>query len=181
MYSLSQGKTEEEAQAVADQASNELKKLVSEARSTGDYSSITEFMSGQSEFFKNILPSTIYGGKDEYGNTIGAGGFTGSPTNYVGQDELGRFFDIDDPTADILANRSGFGGGGGGSSFGGGSSYAAGIGSGLFRRPKQLGDEEKIPSQLRLLQYMVNVHKGNPYTKLAMRKKDGGIATIVGD
>ena len=181
MYALSQGKTEEEAQAIADQASAELDKLVSEARSTGDYSSVTEFMSGQSEFFKNILPSTIYGGKDEYGNIIGAGGFTGSSTNYVGMDERGQFFDIEDPTADILANRAGFGGGGGGSSFGGGSSYAAGIGSGLFNRPKQLGDDENIPPQLRLLQYMVNVHRGNPYTKLAMRKKDGGLASIVGD
>ena len=63
----------------------------------------------------------------------------------------------------------------------GGSSYAAGIGSGLFNRPKQLGDDENIPPQLRLLQYMVNVHRGNPYTKLAMRKKDGGLASIVGD
>ena len=88
---------------------------------------------------------------------------------------------IQDPTADILANRSGFGGCGGGMSSGGGSSYADGIGSGLLGRPKQLGDEENIPAQLRLLQYMVNVHRGNPYTKLAMRKKDGGLASIVGD
>jgi hypothetical protein len=117
-----------------------------------------------------------------YGEGIGVGGFTGSDTGYVGlEDETGRFFKIQDPTPNILANRSGFGGGGGGMSFGGGSSYAAGIGSGLFGRPKQLGDAEKIPSQLRLLQYMVNVHRGNPYTKLAMRKKDGGLATIVGD
>jgi len=180
MYALSQGKTEEEAQAVADQASNELKKLVSEARSTGDYSSITEFMSGQSEFFKNILPSTIYGGKDEYGNTIGAGGFTGSPTNYVGVDEKGQFFDIDDPVADILANRSGSSGGGGGYGYGGGSSYGAGIASGLAGRPKQLGDEEGIPKGLRLLQYMVNLHKENPYTKMAIRKKNGGIVSLVG-
>ena len=75
----------------------------------------------------------------------------------------------------------GCGGGGAGMSFGGGSSYAAGIASGLTGRPKQLGDDEDIPPQLRLLQYMVNVHRGNPYTKLAMRKKDGGLATIVGD
>ena len=174
MYALSQGKTEEEAQAIADQASAELDKLVSEARSTGDYSAVDQFFAGENQFFQSILPSTIY----EPG--IGVGGYTGSSTNYVGQDELGRFFDIDDPTADILANRSGFGGGGG-MSFGGGSSYAAGIGSGLLGRPKQLGDAEDIPAQLRLLQYMVNVHRGNPYTKLAMRKKDGGLASIVGD
>lgn len=75
-------------------------------------------------------------------------------------------------------------GGGGGSITpgGGGSSYGAGIASGLLnQRPKQLGDDENIPAQLRLLQYMVNVHRGNPYTKLALRKKDGGLATIVGD
>jgi hypothetical protein len=175
MYALSQGKTEEEAQAIANQASAELDKLVSEARSTGDYSAVDQFFAGENQFFQSILPSTIY----EPG--VGVGGYTGSSTNYVGQDELGRFFDIDDPTDTILANRAGFGGGGGGSSFGGGSSYAAGIGSGLFRGPKQLGDAEKIPGQLRLLQYMVNVHRGNPYTKMAMRKKDGGLASIVGD
>ena len=76
-----------------------------------------------------------------------------------------------------------FTGGGGGADFetGGGGTYGAGIASGLTGRPKQLGDDENIPPQLRLLQYMVNVHRGNPYTKMAMRKKDGGLATIVGD
>ena len=74
-------------------------------------------------------------------------------------------------------------GGGGGADFetGGGGTYGAGIASGLTGRPKQLGDDENIPPQLRLLQYMVNVHRGNPYTKMAMRKKDGGLASIVGD
>ena len=75
-------------------------------------------------------------------------------------------------------------GGGGGSITpgGGGSSYGAGIASGLLnQRPKQLGDAEDILAQKRLLDYMVNVHRANPYTKLALRKKDGGIATIVGD
>ena len=46
--------------------------------------------------------------------------------------------------------------------------------------PKQLGDEENVPAQAELLQYMVNLHKGNPYTKLAMRKKNGGIVSLVG-
>jgi hypothetical protein len=175
-YAISQGKTETEAQALVDQANAELNRIVNTARTSGDSTLVDDFFAGYNPFFKSILPQTMYG------EGVGVGGYTGSPTNYVGQDELGRFFDIDDPTADILANRSGFGGGGGGGmSFGGGSSYAAGIGSGLFGRPKQLGDAEKIPSQLRLLQYMVNVHRGNPYTKLAMRKKDGGLATIVGD
>jgi hypothetical protein len=180
MFALSQGATEEEAQAVADQASNELKRLVSEARSSGDYSAMDQFFAGQNEFFKSILPQTIYGGKDEFGRTIGAGGYTGSPTNYVGMDEKGQFFDIDDPTPGILSNRSGFGGGGGGSYGGGGGDYAAGIAAGLGRRPKQLGDEENVPKGLRLLQYMVNLHKENPYTKMALRKKSGGIVSLVG-
>ena len=74
-------------------------------------------------------------------------------------------------------------GGGGGSITpgGGGSSYGAYLGAGMPMSPKQLGDAEKVPGQLRLLQYMVNVHRGNPYTKMAMRKKDGGLASIVGD
>ena len=191
MFALSQGATEEEAQAVADQANAELNKLIREARGgkdeygnviegSGDYSLINEFMSGQNEFFKSILPPTIYGGKDEYGNVIGAGGFTGSGTNYVGMTDSGQFFDIKDPTADILANKSGSSGGGGGYGYGGGSSYAAGIGSGLLNRPKQLGDEEGIPKGLRLLQYMVNLHKNNPYTKMAIRRKNGGIVSLVG-
>ena len=174
MYALSQGATEEEAQAIADKASQELKTMVSQARETGDYSAVDNFFAGENKFFQSILPQTLY----ESG--VGVGGYTGSPTNYVGQDELGRFFDIDDPTPGILSNRSGFGGGGGGS-YGGGGDYAAGIAAGLGRRPKQLGDSENIPAHLRMLQYMVNVHKGNPYTKLAMRKKDGGLATLVGD
>ena len=173
MFALSQGASEEEAQVVADQASNELKRLVSEARSSGDYSAMDQFFAGENKFFQSILPQTLY----ESG--VGVGGYTGSPTNYVGQDELGRFFDIDDPTPGILSNRSGFGGGGG-SSYGGGGDYGAGIAAGLGRRPKQLGDEESVPKGLRLLQYMVNLHKENPYTKMALRKKSGGIVSLIG-
>ena len=175
-YAISQGKTETEAQALVDQANAELNRIVNTARTSGDSTLVDDFLAGYNPFFKSILPQTMYG------EGIGVGGYTGSDTGYVGlEDETGRFFKIQDPTPNILANRSGFGGGGGGMSSGGGSSYAAGIGSGLLGRPKQLGDEENIPAQLRLLQYMVNVHRGNPYTKLAMRKKDGGLATIVGD
>ena len=71
-------------------------------------------------------------------------------------------------------------GGGGSSSVGGGGDYGSYLGAGLGRRPKQLGDEEGIPKGLRLLQYMVNLHKGNPYTKMALRKKSGGIVSLVG-
>ena len=74
-----------------------------------------------------------------------------------------------------------FGGGGGGSYSGGdGGDYGSYLGAGLGRRPKQLGDEESVPKGLRLLQYMVNLHKENPYTKMALRKKSGGIVSLVG-
>lgn len=73
-----------------------------------------------------------------------------------------------------------FGGGGGRINIGGGGDYGAGIAAGLGRRPKQLGDEEGIPKGLRLLQYMVNLHKNNPYTKMAIRRKNGGIVSLVG-
>ena len=174
MYALSQGATEEEAQAVADKASQELKTMVSQARETGDFSAVDDFFAGENQFFQSILPQTIYK------PGVGVGGYTGSSTNYVGQDELGRFFDIDDPTPGILSNRSAFPGGSGSSYSGGGGDYAAGIAAGLGRRPKQLGDEEGIPKGLRLLQYMVNLHKENPYTKMAIRKKNGGIVSLVG-
>ena len=71
-------------------------------------------------------------------------------------------------------------GGGGSSSVGGGGDYGSYLGAGLGRRPKQLGDEESVPKGLRLLQYMVNLHKENPYTKMALRKKSGGIVSLVG-
>jgi len=172
-YAISQGKTEEEANALVYQANQELSKLVSQYRA-GDKVALDEFLAGYNPFFKSILPQTMYK------EGIGVGGFTGSDTNYVGQDEMGRFFKIDDPTPQILSNKSGFGGGGGGSYGGGGGDYAAGIAAGLGRRPKQLGDEEGIPKGLRLLQYMVNLHKENPYTKMALRKKSGGIVSLVG-
>jgi hypothetical protein len=72
------------------------------------------------------------------------------------------------------------GGGGGSTTSSGGSGYGAYLGAGLNQRPKQLGDEEGIPKGLRLLQYMVNLHKENPYTKMAIRKKNGGIVSLVG-
>jgi len=174
-YAISQGKTEEEANALVYQANQELSKLVSQYRA-GDKVGLDDFLAGYNPFFKNILPQTMYG------EGIGVGGFTGSDTGYVGlEEETGRFFKIEDPTPEILSNRSGFGGGGGGGSYGGGGGdYAAGIAAGLGRRPKQLGDEEGIPKGLRLLQYMVNLHKENPYTKMAIRKKNGGIVSLVG-
>jgi hypothetical protein len=172
-YAISQGKTEEEANALVSQANAELNKLVSQYRA-GDKVGLDDFLAGYNPFFKSILPQTMYG------EGIGVGGFTGSDTGYVGlEDETGRFFKIQDPTPNILANRSGFGPGAR-INVGRGGDYAAGIAAGLDQRPKQLGDEEGIPAQAELLQYMVNLHKGNPYTKLAMRKKSGGIVSLVG-
>ena len=71
-----------------------------------------------------------------------------------------------------------FGSGGGGSYGRGSGDYAAYLGAGLPMSPKQLGDEENVPAQAELLQYMVNLHKGNPYTKLAMAK-DGGLLSLL--
>ena len=42
------------------------------------------------------------------------------------------------------------------------------------------GFVETKKAKAELLQYMVNLHRGNPYTKLAMRKKSGGIVSLVG-
>ena len=183
-YAISQGKTEEEAQALVNQANAELNRLVKQYRSLPDddfnkkneATELDDFLAGYNPFFKNILPQTMYG------EGIGVGGFTGADTGYVGlEEETGRFFKMEDPTPGILSNRSGFPGGGAGSSYGGGGGdYAAGIAAGLGRRPKQLGDEEGIPKGLRLLQYMVNLHKNNPYTKMAIRRKNGGIVSLVG-
>ena len=54
MYALSQGATEAEAQAVGDKARNELNKLVSNARSSGDYSAVDQFFAGKNQFFQSI-------------------------------------------------------------------------------------------------------------------------------
>ena len=55
---------------------------------------------------------------------------------------------------------------------------AAYYGAGLQQGPKQLGDEEFVPGQTPLQEYMVSVNKYNPYTKLALAK-DGGLLSLV--
>ena len=52
--------------------------------------------------------------------------------------------------------------------------YGAGIGPG----PKQLGEGELVLGQTPLQDYMVEVHRGNPYTNLAMAR-NGGIIDLV--
>jgi hypothetical protein len=59
-----------------------------------------------------------------------------------------------------------------------GDDIAAYYGAGLQQGPKQLGDEEFVPGQTPLQEYMVSVNKYNPYTKLAMAK-DGGLLSLV--
>lgn len=178
MYALSQGATEEEAQAVADQASAEVNKLVSEARSTGDYSAVDNFFKGENEFFQSILPSTIYGGKDQFGSTIGAGGFTGSSTNYVGLQPGvgGQFFDIKNPVDSILSNKTS------NSSFfgrpnyrnyggpGGHGGYQVGL-PGIMYGNEQ-GENRYAP--LNMNEFMVNVHS-------PMYANRGGIMNLLGD
>jgi hypothetical protein len=171
MYALNQGATEEEAQAVADQASAEVNKLVSNARSTGDYSEVDNFFAGENEFFQSILPKTLY-------ENTGAGGFTGSPTGYVGQDPVTkRFFDIKDPTSNILNNRRfpssggsnyrGYGGGSGGG-YGGYRGFPLpGIMYGNME-----GENQYAP--LNMNEFMVNVHS-------PMYANRGGIMNLLGD
>ena len=178
MYALSQGATEEEAQAVADQASAEVNKLISEAKSTGDYSAVDNFFKGENEFFQSILPSTIYGGKDQFGSTIGAGGFTGSSTNYVGLQPGvgGQFFDIKNPVDSILSNKTS------NSSFfgrpnytnyggpGGHGGYQVGL-PGIMYGNEQ-GENRYAP--LNMNEFMVNVHS-------PMYANRGGIMNLLGD
>ena len=61
-----------------------------------------------------------------------------------------------------------------GGGYGGGYDDLGGIYEPPQPRPKQLGPEEFIPGQTSLQDYMVEVHRGNPYTNLAMAR-DGGI------
>jgi len=51
-------------------------------------------------------------------------------------------------------------------------------GAELQQGPKQLGDEEFVPGQTPLQEYMVSVNKYNPYTQLAMAK-DGGLLSLL--
>ena len=125
--------------------------------------------------FKNVYPDLPQMDRDEF---IAMGG---EPYIYDMFD--GNLMDIPEGhrgiEEDFLVQPQ-FGGGGGRINIGGGGDYGAGIAAGLGRRPKQLGDEEGIPKGLRLLQYMVNLHKNNPYTKMAIRRKNGGIVSLVG-
>ena len=70
---------------------------------------------------------------------------------------------------------------------GGPGSWAAGYGgdygdaayfASLAQGPKQRGEGEFIPQGLEMLDYMVRLHKENPYTNLAMAR-DGGIIDLV--
>jgi len=70
---------------------------------------------------------------------------------------------------------------------GGPGSWAAGYGgdygdaayfASLAQGPKQRGEGEYIPRGLEMLDYMVRLHKDNPYTSLAMAR-DGGIIDLV--
>ena len=70
--------------------------------------------------------------------------------------------------------------GGPGSSAGGyGGDYSDAVYfSGLAQGPKQRGEGEYIPQGLEMLDYMVRLHKENPYTNLAMAR-NGGIIDLV--
>jgi hypothetical protein len=111
--------------------------------------------------------------KDWFKSQVGFQDITGD-----GYDETSKgFYDDDDFSETLSGGSSGYGYDYGYGGDGGGDAAAYAM---MNQGPKQLGDEENVPAQAELLQYMVNLHKGNPYTKLAMRKKSGGIVSLVG-
>jgi hypothetical protein len=102
--------------------------------------------------------------------------FTGIPTTLTEENIPAIEFALDELRADIY-----------GGSPGGPGSWAAGYGgdygdaayfSGIGQGPKQRGEGEFIPQGLEMLDYMVRLHKENPYTNLAMAR-DGGIIDLV--
>ena len=102
--------------------------------------------------------------------------FTGIPTTLTEENIPAIEFALDELRGDIY-----------GGSPGGPGSWAAGYGgdygdaayfASLAQGPKQRGEGEYIPRGLEMLDYMVRLHKDNPYTSLAMAR-DGGIIDLV--
>ena len=103
--------------------------------------------------------------------------FTGIPTSI---DEFNEQ-QIDYKLDQLKSNLYGGGGGGGGSSgYGGGGGGNAAAYAMMNQGPKQLGAGEDVPGQTELLDYMVNVNRYNPYTKMAMpQMAAGGIMELM--
>tara|TARA_R110000824_G_scaffold11768_3_gene51676 strand:+ start:556 stop:1422 length:867 start_codon:yes stop_codon:yes gene_type:complete len=104
--------------------------------------------------------------------------FTGVPTTLTEKNIPGIESALDELRSDIYGGDPG--GPGGPASWAGGygddysdAAYFSGIGQGQ----KQLGAGEHVPRGLEMLDYMVRLHKENPYTQLAMAK-NGGIMSL---
>ena len=117
MKVLSEGGTEEEAQAAADKVNKELRDAVyvngdpskGDRRDKGDYSGIKDIMEGKNTIINSLVGE---GGTGWYtGSIADEYGFQGG---YLGRDPSGRMIDIPDPTPGILTNLSTAGGGGSG-------------------------------------------------------------------
>ena len=106
--------------------------------------------------------------------------FTGIPTTLI-EGERGNIPGIESALDELISNSYvDPGGPGGPASWAGGygddysdAAYFSGIGQGQ----KQLGAGEHVPRGLEMLDYMVRLHKENPYTQLAMAR-DGGIMSL---
>ena len=104
--------------------------------------------------------------------------FTGIPTTLTEENIPAITSALDELRSEIYGGDPGGPGGPGSWAAGyggdyGGAAYFSGIGQG----PKQLGPGEDVPRGLEMLDYMVRVHKENPYTQLAMAK-NGGIMSL---
>ena len=104
--------------------------------------------------------------------------FTGIPTTLTEQNIPAVEFALDELSRNIYGGSPG--GPGGNWGYGGGDygDLAALYGAGIGQGPKPLGEEEFVPKGSEMLDYMVRVHKDNPYTSLAMAR-DGGIMNLV--
>ena len=102
--------------------------------------------------------------------------FTGIPTTLTEENIPAIEFALDELRGDIYGGSPG--GPAGWSSGSGGSYGDAAYFSGIGQGPKQRGEGEYIPQGLEMLDYMVRLHKENPYTNLAMAR-DGGIIDLV--
>jgi hypothetical protein len=105
--------------------------------------------------------------------------FTGIPTTLTPTNQSAIESSLDELSRNIYGGSPG---GPGGSDFSvfydDYGDLAALYGAGIGQQPKPLGEEEFVPKGSEMLDYMVRVHKDNPYTSLAMAR-NGGIMNLV--
>ena len=105
--------------------------------------------------------------------------FTGIPTTLTEENIPAITSALDELRSEIYGGDPGGPGGPGSWAGGYGGDYSDAVYfSGLAQGPKQRGEGEYIPQGLEMLDYMVRLHKENPYTNLAMAR-NGGIIDLV--